>query len=46
MASSKFFFLERCQDARPQQCRVERLEQKVLGAKLDAAHHRFDLAHR
>ncbi len=31
---------------RAQQRRIERLEQEVLGAKLDAAHHRVHLAHR
>ena len=38
--------LERCDHTCPQQRRIERLEQEVLGAQFDAAHHRFDLAHR
>ena len=40
------FLLERRQHARAQQRRIERLEQEILGAELDAAHHGVDLAHR
>ena len=45
-AVAQRLLFQRRQHARPQQRRIERLEEIIFGAEFDASHHGFDFAHR